>query len=160
MWNLRRTHTHILTFRIHFDTSRLGCRGRPAALFINICHHTGGSELLSRASPALQKLFLKSTLPFSARFTSCSAMLPVPTLYDRNAELRWNASHKRDISKAGTAAYIYSGVNSLFSAPVVKTDLARNFAKCIFLLLRERSCWRIGSNTAAPMIRHCGVPLT
>lgn len=53
------THAHTQT---HSDTSRLGCRGRPAALFINICHHTGGSTLLSRASPALWKLFIKLTL--------------------------------------------------------------------------------------------------
>lgn len=71
MRNLRHAHTHT---QIHFDTSRLGCRGLPAVLFINICHHTGGSALLSRASPALQKLFIQSTLPFSAPFTSRSAI--------------------------------------------------------------------------------------
>ena len=42
MWNLRHAHKHS-HLKIHFYTSRLGCRGLSAVLFINIRHHTGGA---------------------------------------------------------------------------------------------------------------------
>lgn len=41
-----------------FDTSGLGCRRRPAVLFINICYHSGGHGLLRKVSPALRKNYL------------------------------------------------------------------------------------------------------
>lgn len=69
------------TLEIHFDTSGLGCRRRPAVLFINICYHSGGQGLLRKVSPAMQKLFNISTLSFSDPITFCCAFLPALSAY-------------------------------------------------------------------------------
>lgn len=92
MWSisLTHTHTHPNTLEFHLHTSRLGCRRHHAVLFINICHHTRGSTLIRKASPALQKLFIKSTLPFSALITLCSAILPAASFYTTQQGYQFN----------------------------------------------------------------------
>lgn len=94
MWSisLAHTHTHTLTntLEFHLHTSRLGCRRHHAVLFINICHHTRRSTLIRKASPALQKLFIKSTLPFSAVITLCSAILPAASFYTTQQGYQFN----------------------------------------------------------------------
>lgn len=88
MWSISLAHTNTLEFHLH--TSRLGCRRHHAVLFINICHHTRRSTLIRKASPALQKLFIKSTLPFSALITLCSAILPAASFYTTQQGYQFN----------------------------------------------------------------------
>lgn len=72
MGDLRHMHTHAHKDSFWHQQIRM-----QRTFFINICHHTRGSALLSRTSRALQKWFIKLTLPFSAHITSCPAILPV-----------------------------------------------------------------------------------